>query len=199
MVEGFKLDSKVMPDPICEPCLAGKMHANPFPNSHTRAKAPLELVHSDVHDVGITSPGGYRYWITFIDDCTHFRAVMLMKRKSETFTVFRQFKAWAEKVTGRKIKILRHDKGGEYMSNEFITFCKEHGIAVQKTARNRPQQNGVSERANRTIAEMLTAALNESGLPKTFWAECLAAPSEKTPFSQANTGSLRTPRKLSKS
>ena len=132
-------------------------------------------MYSDIHDVGITSPGGYRYWVTFIDDYTHFRAVMFMKRKSDTFKTFRQFKAWAETVTGRKIKILRHDKGGEYMSNEFIAFCKEHGIAVQKTARNRPQQNGVSERANRTLAEMLTAALNESGLPKTFWAECLTA------------------------
>ena len=98
-----------------------------------------------------------------------------MKRKSEAFGAFKQFKAWAENVTGRKIKILRHDKGGEYMSNEFVAFCKEHGIAVQKTARNRPQQNGVSERANWTMAEMLTAALNESGLPKTFWAECLTA------------------------
>ena len=62
LVEGLKLDSKAKPDPICEPCLAGKMHANPFPSSHTRAnKAPLELVHSDVHDVGVNSPSGYRY------------------------------------------------------------------------------------------------------------------------------------------
>ena len=49
LVTGMTLDSSATPDPICEPCLAGKMHANPFPSSEYRAKRPLELVHSDVH------------------------------------------------------------------------------------------------------------------------------------------------------
>ena len=48
LVTGMHLDSKSAPDPICEPCLAGKMHSNPFPSSQWRATRPLELVHSDV-------------------------------------------------------------------------------------------------------------------------------------------------------
>ena len=72
LVEGFKLDSNAKPDPVCEPCLAGKMHANPFHSSDTRASEVLGLVHSDVHDVGVVSPSGYRYWITFIDDKSRF-------------------------------------------------------------------------------------------------------------------------------
>ena len=48
---------------------------------------------------------------------------------------------------------LRDDKGGEYMSREFKAFCIDHGIQRQHSARNCPQQNGIAERANRTLEE----------------------------------------------
>ncbi|KAF9059196.1 hypothetical protein BDP27DRAFT_1160545, partial [Rhodocollybia butyracea] len=66
MVEGFKLDSSAKPDPVCEPCFGGKMHANPFPVGGMIYTKFLELVHMDVHDTGVVSPSGYRYWIPFI-------------------------------------------------------------------------------------------------------------------------------------
>ena len=172
---GMTLDSKAKPDPICEPCLAGKMNANPFPSSETRATALLELIHTDVHEVGARSRAGHYYWVTFIDDKSRFKAVMPIKRKSDTFAAFKIFKAYAEKQTGRKIKAIRDDKAGEYMSKEFIRYTEEQGIVRQHTVRNRPQQNGVAERANRTLAERMTAMLNESGLSPTWWKECLAA------------------------
>ena len=49
LVTGIKIRSKKSPDPICEPCLSGKMNANPFPPSKTRASKPLELIHTDLH------------------------------------------------------------------------------------------------------------------------------------------------------
>jgi len=61
-----------------------------------------------------------------------------------------------------------------FMSNEFTNFIAKAGIAPRHTTRNRPQQNGVAEHANRTIVEAITAALAESGLPHSFWVECLA-------------------------
>ena len=61
------------------------------------------------------------------------------------------------------------------MSKEFIDYLAECGIEVQKTTCNRPQQNGSAECASRIFDELLTAMLAESGLPKTFWVECLAA------------------------
>ena len=106
-----------------------------------------------------------------MDDATRFRSVTLLKAKSETFSAFKQFKAFAENQTGEKIGALRDDKGGEYMSNEMEAFCIEQGIERQHTVRNRPQQNGVAERFNRTLAEGLTAMLAESGLPSSFWGE----------------------------
>ena len=144
LVTGLKLDSKAEPDPVCEACKAGKMHADPFPSSSTRATRPLQLVHSDVHGpVKVSTHQGYRYWVSFIDDFSRFKAVYLLKRKSETFAAFKQFKAWAENVTGLRMGSLRDDKGGEYMSREFEAFCIDHGIQRQHTVQNRPQQNGL--------------------------------------------------------
>ena len=129
LVTGFRLDSQADPDPVCEACKAGKMHANPFPISHSRASKPLQLMHSEVYGpVKVPTHQGYRYWVTFIDDFPCFMAVYLLKRKSETFAAFKQFKAWAENVNGHRLGCLRDDKGSEYMSREFEAFCIDHGI-----------------------------------------------------------------------
>jgi transposase InsO family protein len=176
LVTGIDIQSKQPPDLICEPCLSGKMNAHPFPSSTTRATKPLELIHSDLHGPFRTRTiSGYRYWITFIDDYTSFRAVMFLKAKSEAFDAFRRYKAYAENHLGRKILCMRIDKGGEYMSKAFIDYTLEHGITRQYTVRARPQQNGVAERANRTIQEHVVAMLNESGLPPSFLGQAVAA------------------------
>ena len=175
LVDGLVLDSMAKPDPICEPCLAGKMHANPFPSSEHRATEVLELIHTDVHEIGVSSHGGFNYWVAFVDDHARFKVLYPMKNKSDTFSCFKRFKAYAENLTGKKIKRLRDDKGGEYMSNEFQNLLDECGIVREHTVRNRPQQNGVAERCNRLFSERIVALLEESGLSKKFWAECLAA------------------------
>jgi Integrase core domain/GAG-pre-integrase domain len=146
LVMGFKLDSQANPDLVCEACKPGKMYANPFPISQFRASRPLQLVHSDVHGpVKVSTNQGYRFWITFIDDHSHFKALYLLRRKSEAFAVFTQFKACAENVTGQRLGTLHDDKGGEYMSREFEAFYIDHGIQRQHTFPNHPQQNGVAE------------------------------------------------------
>jgi transposase InsO family protein len=175
MVTGLEIKSKEHPDPICEPCLAGKMHSKPFHLSSTRATHPLELVHSDLCGPLPQSHNGFKYWITFIDDCTGLRVAFTLKHKSESFEAFKTYKAWAENQLDAKIKALQDDKGGEYMSTAFIRFTDQCGIIRRHTTRNRPQQNGVAERANRTMADDITAMLNESGLPASFWNEALAA------------------------
>jgi len=176
LVTGLRLQSKSLPTGFCEPCLAGKMHANPFPLSQHRATELLELVHSDVHGpLRVRTHSGYRYWVTFIDDASRFWVVYLLKAKSEVFTAYKQFQAYAERYLGCKVKTIRDDKGGEYMSNAFLHDTLAEGVQRQHTTRNRPQQNGVAERANRTIQNGITALLQESGLPVQFWGEALAA------------------------
>jgi hypothetical protein len=113
--------------------------------------------------------------VSFIDDYSRYRFILPIKAKSDVFEAFKQFKAYAENQSERKIKILRDDKGGEYMSNAFLDFTTQCGIERQHTVRARPQQNGVAERANRVLSEHLTTMLDESGLAKSFWGEGLAA------------------------
>ena len=112
LVTGMQLDVKTVPDPICEPCLAGKMHANPFPSSSWRASRPLELVHPDVHEAPYPSLSGFRYWVTFINDYLRYRFVLPICAKSEVFAAFKQFKAFAKNQIECKIKTLQDDKGG---------------------------------------------------------------------------------------
>jgi len=78
-----------------------------------------------------------------------------------------------ENQTGRKIKRLRTDNGGEYKSDPFFDVCSEHGIVRHFTVRDTPQQNGVSERMNQTLVEKVRCMLSNAGLGRQFWAEAL--------------------------
>ncbi|KAJ2932617.1 hypothetical protein H1R20_g4479, partial [Candolleomyces eurysporus] len=151
------------------------MHSAPFPSTGHQAAAPLNLIHSDVSGpMSVLTPEGYRYWVTFIDDHTCFQVVMLLKRKSGVFAAFKSFKALAENQLGRLIKALHDDKGGEYMSDKFNTFCDLNGIVRHHTIRNCSQQNGDTEQANRTMNNDITAMLAQSKSPMHFWGCCLA-------------------------
>ena len=86
------------------------MHANPFPSSEWRTSRPLELVHTDVHEVPYRTFTGCRYWVTFIDDYSRYHLVLPIRAKSDVFDAFKQFKAYAENQTERKLKMLRDDK-----------------------------------------------------------------------------------------
>lgn len=85
--------------------------------------------------------------------------------------MFKDFKAYVEKQSGTSLKTLRTDRGGEYTSNAFREFCRNNGVKHQLTAAYSPQQNGVSERKNKTIVEMARSMLKGKHLPKVFWAE----------------------------
>eukprot|EP00253_Pinus_taeda_P033983 PITA_33983 len=73
--------------------------------------------------------------------------------------------------SGLHIKVLRTDRGGEYISKEFLWFFRENGIHKQFTARYTPQQNGVAERKNRTIMDMARSMLKAKHLPNDYWVE----------------------------
>ena len=92
-----------------------------------------------------------------------------MKHKSETFEKFKEFRNKVEKQTGQYIKCLRSDRGGEYMSGEFTDYLKENGILTQYTPPGTPQYNGVSERRNRTLLDMVRSMLSFTDLPYFLW------------------------------
>eukprot|EP00794_Sanderia_malayensis_P016556 gene16556-biopygen13988 len=174
MVTGLNLNSKETFDRNCDGCAEGKQHRMPFPKkSEHRAANLLELIHSDVGCVGVESVGGSKYYVTFIDDYSRFTTVYFLKKKSEVLQKFKEFVVAVENHTGKRIKVIRTDNGGEYVSNEFKQFCIERGIKREVTIPMTPQQNGVSERMNRTIMESARSMLHHAKLPSYFWAEAV--------------------------
>ncbi|KAF2347481.1 Zinc finger CCHC-type [Trinorchestia longiramus] len=160
----------------CENCCDGKSHRLPFSRVDQRkVRKPLEPIHSDVcGKINPSSLGGGSYFVTFIDDYSRYTWVYIIKNKSDVIGVFTEFKALVENHYDQKIKILRTDYGGEYVSTDFEGFLKVNGIIHQKAVPKTPEQNGVAERMNRTILEAVRAMLSDSKLPKTFWAEAVS-------------------------
>jgi transposase InsO family protein len=91
--------------------------------------------------------------------------------KSAAFKRFQLFKIKIEKEISTSIRGLCTDRGGEFTLNEFFEFCATNGIHRQLTAAYTPQQNGVAERKNRTIMNMVRSLLTSRQVPKTFWPE----------------------------
>ncbi len=120
-----------------------------------------------------TSHDGARYFFTFIDDFSRKTCVYLLKAKGEAFEKFKQYKALVENEIGHKIKVLRSDNGGEFVSKKFDAFLVECGIQRQTSAPYSPQQNGVAERANRTIMECARSMILAQGLGLEFWGEAV--------------------------
>ncbi|KAL1207150.1 Retrovirus-related Pol polyprotein from transposon TNT 1-94 [Cardamine amara subsp. amara] len=87
--------------------------------------------------------------------------------------MFTRFKSQVERETGEALVCLRTDRGGEYLSKEFIQFCEETVISRQLTTAFTPQQNGIAERKNCTIMNMVRSILNNRDVPKRLWPEAV--------------------------
>lgn len=161
---------------LCETCTKGKMTRKPFPKEPSnRRKAVLDLVHTDVcGPMQTETMSGKRYIVTFTDDFSRFTVVKLLAHKSEVEKSFREFVEMTKTTFGKKPKILRSDRGGEYTGKQFKEYLKEEGITAQLTASYSPEQNGVAERKNRSIMEMARCMLIDSGLPNSFWGEAVS-------------------------
>lgn len=165
----------VQPKEKCEGCLMTKLTRSSFP-SHTsfETKKPLELVYADIcGPITPETPGGNRYFLLFVDDYSRKMWVYFLKEKSDALGMFKKYKAVVEKSTEKNIKMLRTDRGGEFCSKEFTLYCEEMGIERQYTNPYTPQQNGVVERRNRTVAAMTRSFLKESKLPSCMWGEAV--------------------------
>ncbi|GKA20107.1 retrotransposon protein, putative, ty1-copia subclass [Tanacetum coccineum] len=118
----------------CESCLSGKMTKKPFPHSNERAKDLLGIIHTDVcGPLRHVSRQGASYFITFTDDYSRYGYVYLLKHKHEVFETFKVFKNEVENQLGKTIKVIRSDRGGEYISQEFKDYLKANGIVQQLT------------------------------------------------------------------
>ena len=95
-------------------------------------------------------------------------------RKFNFSSSVKEWQAEVENSTGRKLKTLRTDNGGECVSNALEDHLKTCGIRHELTIPKTPEQNGAAERLNRTLVETSRAMLLDAKLPKSFWAEAIS-------------------------
>ncbi|KAH9751653.1 hypothetical protein KPL71_014378 [Citrus sinensis] len=95
--------------------------------------------------------------------------VYLMRHKFEALEKFKEYRAETEKQLDKNVKKLRSNQGGEFLSGDFKEYLAENEILSQLTAPRTPQQNGVAERRNRTLLDMVRSMLSYSSLLISFW------------------------------
>ncbi|PKU67943.1 Retrovirus-related Pol polyprotein from transposon TNT 1-94 [Dendrobium catenatum] len=179
----------------CTSCHLSKSHKLSFERSTNRKKNLLELVHSDIWGPApVISHSGFQYYVIFVDEFSRFTWIYPLKFKSEVADIFINFKNQVEKSTSRKIKSIRTDGGGEYLSHNFTNFLRYHGISHQISCPYTPEQNGVAERKHRHIIETVRSLLHTAQVPYNYWPDtaltavylinCMPSPNTKnvSPF-----------------
>lgn len=159
---------------VCE--LSKHTHASfPRPVEH-RVNGPLDMVHTDViGPMGKESLGGAKSSVIFVDAFSRWVVTHPVKAKSQALEALKAYDAdMSGLLGGRRIKSTRSDNGGEFTSARFKQWCKLRGINQTFTGPHSPQQNGLCERAGRTVVEMTRCLLSQSGLGKEFWAEAMS-------------------------
>jgi hypothetical protein len=178
-VIGVQLDKSSTPPAICVPCVAGKQHRDPFPSSEHTATRPMEIIYCDLRGpFNVRTRQHKIYWAVFTDLYSRTRHLALLgtKLSSELLAEYRAFEALGKARFGEKgaVLVFRCDGGGEFLG-ELKCYLRSQGTQYQQTIRDTPQQNGISERANRDIGEGLVSALVQSGLPDSFWGDAAQA------------------------
>jgi transposase InsO family protein len=173
MVEGMPIVDRV--EQVCDGCTLGKQHRTPFPRKSTfRAQKGLELFHADLcGQVRPPTVGGKLYFLLVVDDHSRYMWVELLKTKDEALASFQKIKLRAEVDYSGRLKALRTDGGGEFNSNAFTVYCNEQGIKHYTTTPYSPQQNGVVERRNQSVVEMVRCMLKSKGVPSKYWGEAI--------------------------
>ncbi|KAM1443641.1 hypothetical protein ACFX2I_039895 [Malus domestica] len=167
---------------FCIECVKGKM-VNKRKEGSTRSKQLLEIIHTDICGPFPTQTiEGNKYFITFIDDYSRYCYIYLIPEKSKALEVFKIYKTEVENQLEKKIKIVRSDRGGEYYGRyiqngrhpgPFALFLQDNGIVAQYTTLGTPEQNGVAERRNRTLMDMVRSMICRVHLPKYLWGDAV--------------------------
>lgn len=160
---------------VCDSCMTGKATRSPFkPMSRPRSTSVAELLHTDIAGpVKEAGPNGEKYFVTITDDYSHFCVVYPITQKSQATEKLINYILKLENQTGNKVKRIRSDNGGEYHANRLVEFCRQKGIRQEFTMTYTPQENGVSERMNRTLCDKTRTMLAETNLPKHLWCEAI--------------------------
>ena len=163
----------------CIGCIQGKSTVRHFPSTpRDESSSIADIIYSDVWGPSrTTSINGHQYFITFTDSATRFLFVFFMTHKNEAVQMYITFANWMRTQKTLEIKRIHFDNGKELVNKRLSAYCSEHGTEISTTAPYSSQQNGVAERANRTLAErarcMIHGHSNTRG-KEYLWEEAVA-------------------------
>ena len=190
-VDGMKITNSTETE--CETCILGKMIQTVSRKSDDRAKQPFDIVNIDLAGPidPIADGGDFKYALICVDHYTNLICTYLLKQKSDAGKAFKIY--LSDIAPYGKIKCVRSDQGGEFLSAEFESILTENKIKHEKTAPYSPHQNGKAERGWRTLFSMARCLLIDANLPKNMWSyalktaayirnRCLNKNIGKTPF-----------------
>ncbi|CAI7788763.1 unnamed protein product [Closterium sp. NIES-53] len=174
-VHGLQLQGDSASVGSCKACMQNKFARFPFPRAEGSAKAPLEVVHMDlVGPMRTEGTGGVLYFLTMVDEWSRFTWARPLSKKSDAAaTIKEDWLSMVERESMRLVKVLRSYRGGEFLGAEFTKFLKRNGIRHQLTCPGTPKQNGIAERANRTIGKVAKSMLGADGMPYKFWPDAV--------------------------
>ncbi|KAM2097702.1 hypothetical protein ACFX1R_021209 [Malus domestica] len=162
-------------DFFCSNCAIAKNHKLPFKAASSSTSQSLALLHCDVSGPApVLSVSGFWYYLLLGDDHTKYSWFFPLKAKLEVYSTFVSFKTYVENSVGNKLKVIRSDSGGEFVSTSFQTFLKLHGISHQLSCPQTPEQNGCVERKHRHLIEVAHTLLVASHIPQQYWVEAIS-------------------------
>ena len=103
----------------------------------------------------IASLGGINNAIMIVEDFSRFEWVLFIAHKDEIFKVFKKFYKRVTNLKNLSVVSIHSDHGTEFENQFFDHFCTQHEIEHNFFTPRTPQQNGVIERKNRTLEEMV--------------------------------------------
>ncbi|CAI7799180.1 unnamed protein product [Closterium sp. NIES-53] len=170
-VKGLRIKGEPKEVGSCETCLTSKFLRFPFHSTLGHSSDLVELVHVDlVGPMKVKGDGGALYSMTMVDDYTRLTWSFPLAKKSDAARVIiEEWLPMAERESGKRVKAIRSDRGGEFLGAEFWSWLMRHSIKQQLTTAYTPHSNGVAERAKWTIIEGGRTILVDSGLPLRFW------------------------------
>jgi len=155
----------------CDVCIRAKQTSSSFPISNNKTTEIFEMIHCDIWGPYCEpSSSGARYFLTIVDDYSRGTWLYLMKNKSDTQTKLRDFIALVDRQFGKKVRVLRSDNGGEFLS--LTSYFLASGIVHETSCVGTPQQNGRVERKHRHLLNVARAIMFQGSLPIQFWGEC---------------------------
>ena len=158
----------------CEVCILAKLDKSPFHPRPDPPVLPMDELHSDVSGPWpVKSLGRSEYNLVVLDGATSFNVSHVLTNKYKVSEALKSTIETWENFTGRRLKKLITDRGGEYYSDELKAYLAGKGIVHEFAPRKTPELNGKAENLNKLLGNMTRSMLAQYNLPDTLWAHAV--------------------------